>query len=135
MIRRADAERDQRKREDEDRKRQEAQQRRSSLLIVEDSDFFRQLLGPTLGAAGFEVRIPAESHLCCGSAGVYNILQSEIATRLRDRKADRLNAVRADVIAAGNVGCAVQLAPVVAAPVVHPVELLDWASGGPRPAI
>jgi glycolate oxidase iron-sulfur subunit len=86
-----------------------------------------------LRTAGFEVRTPAESHLCCGSAGVYNILQSEIATRLRDRKAGHLNAVAADVIAAGNVGCAIQLAPVVTAPVVHPVELLDWASGGPRP--
>jgi glycolate oxidase iron-sulfur subunit len=87
-----------------------------------------------LRAAGFEVQTPAESHLCCGSAGVYNILQPEIATRLRDRKADRLNAVGADVIAAGNVGCAAQLGPVVGAPIVHPVELLDWASGGPKPS-
>jgi glycolate oxidase iron-sulfur subunit len=86
-----------------------------------------------LADAGFTVRTPAESHLCCGSAGVYNILQNEIATQLRDRKAERLNATGADIIAAGNVGCAAQLAAVVSAPIVHPVELLDWASGGPRP--
>lgn len=87
-----------------------------------------------LETAGYAVKVPAESHLCCGSAGVYNILQSEIATRLRDRKADRLNAIEADVVAAGNVGCAAQLSEVVRAPIVHPVELLDWACGGPRPA-
>lgn len=87
-----------------------------------------------LAAAGFQVVSPAESHLCCGSAGVYNILQSDIATRLRDRKVGHLRATNADVIAAGNVGCAAHLAPAMDAPIAHPVELLDWASGGPRPA-
>ncbi|HET6970862.1 MAG TPA: heterodisulfide reductase-related iron-sulfur binding cluster, partial [Phenylobacterium sp.] len=87
-----------------------------------------------LAEAGFEVRLPAEGHLCCGSAGVYNILQPEFATRLRDRKAANLTATGAAVIAAGNVGCMAQLAPVLGAPIVHPVELLDWATGGPRPA-
>jgi len=86
-----------------------------------------------LAEAGFEVRTPAEGHLCCGSAGVYNILQSELATQLRDRKAGNLAATGAMVIAAGNVGCMAQLAPVLTQPVVHPVELLDWATGGPKP--
>ena len=87
-----------------------------------------------LAEAGFEVRTVAEGHLCCGSAGVYNILQPGLATRLRDRKAANVNATGAAVVAAGNVGCMAQLAPVLDAPVVHPVELLDWATGGPRPA-
>lgn len=86
-----------------------------------------------LAEAGFEVRTVAEGHLCCGSAGVYNILQPGLATRLRDRKAANVNATGAAVVAAGNVGCMAQLAPVLDAPVVHPVELLDWATGGPRP--
>lgn len=87
-----------------------------------------------LAEAGFEVRPVAEGHLCCGSAGVYNILQPELATRLRDRKAANVNATGAMVVAAGNVGCMAQLGPVLDAPVVHPVELLDWATGGPSPA-
>jgi len=87
-----------------------------------------------LAEAGFDVRPIAEGHLCCGSAGVYNILQPGLATRLRDRKAANVNATGAAVVAAGNVGCMAQLAPVLDAPVVHPVELLDWATGGPKPA-
>jgi len=87
-----------------------------------------------LAEAGFQVRTPAEGHLCCGSAGVYNILQSELATRLRDRKAANITATGAEVVAAANVGCMTQLAPVLATPIVHPVELLDWATGGPKPA-
>ena len=87
-----------------------------------------------LAEAGFDVRLVAEGHLCCGSAGVYNILQPELATRLRDRKAANVNATGAAVVAAGNVGCMAQLGPVLDAPVVHPVELLDWATGGPKPA-
>jgi glycolate oxidase iron-sulfur subunit len=87
-----------------------------------------------LAEAGFEVRAIAEGHLCCGSAGVYNILQPELATRLRDRKAANIAATGAVVVAAGNVGCMAQLAPMLDAPVVHPVELLDWATGGPKPA-
>jgi glycolate oxidase iron-sulfur subunit len=87
-----------------------------------------------LAEAGFEVRTIAEGHLCCGSAGVYNILQPELATALRDRKAAHVDRTGADVLAAGNVGCMAQLAPAVAMPVVHPVELLDWMTGGPEPA-
>jgi glycolate oxidase iron-sulfur subunit len=86
-----------------------------------------------LAEAGFEVRTPAEGHLCCGSAGTYSILQPAIATRLRDRKAANIARTGAKVVAAGNVGCIAQLAPVLDAAVVHPVELLDWATGGPRP--
>ncbi|MEW5685948.1 MAG: glycolate oxidase subunit GlcF [Pseudomonadota bacterium] len=87
-----------------------------------------------LAEAGFEVRPVAEGHLCCGSAGVYNILQPQIADRLRDRKAANITATGAPVVAAGNVGCMAQLAPVLDAAIAHPVELLDWATGGPMPA-
>ena len=86
-----------------------------------------------LGAAGFMVRQPGESHLCCGSAGVYNILQPVIAGQLGDRKAANLARLQPDAVAAGNIGCAVQIAARSAVPVVHTVELLDWATGGPVP--
>jgi len=84
--------------------------------------------------AGFQVVAPAESHLCCGSAGTYNILQSEIATRLRDRKLEQIKRLDADVLATGNIGCAIQLGTKSSISVVHTVELLDWATGGPMPA-
>jgi glycolate oxidase iron-sulfur subunit len=86
-----------------------------------------------LTAAGFTVAEPRESHLCCGSAGTYNMLQPEIATRLRDRKAANIARTAPDVIATGNLGCMMQLQDVVEVPVVHTVELLDWATGGPAP--
>ena len=86
-----------------------------------------------LQAAGFDVMQPAESHLCCGSAGTYNILQPEISEKLRDRKVSNLGALRPDVICAGNVGCLVQIRSGSAVPVMHTVELLDWATGGPAP--
>jgi len=86
-----------------------------------------------LAAAGFAVIDVPEGHLCCGSAGTYNLLQPEIAGRLRDRKLANIALTAPELIAAGNIGCITQLsaAPV---PVVHTVELLDWATGGPRPA-
>jgi glycolate oxidase iron-sulfur subunit len=87
-----------------------------------------------LAQAGFEVRQVAEGHLCCGSAGVYNVLQPTLATQLRDRKAANIAKTEAVVVAAGNIGCIAQLAPVLATPIIHPVELLDWATGGPKPA-
>ncbi len=87
-----------------------------------------------LAAAGFTVREVAEGHLCCGSAGTYNLLQPEIATRLRDRKVANIERTRATVIATGNIGCMVQIAGGTGIPVVHTVELLDWATGGPKPA-
>jgi glycolate oxidase iron-sulfur subunit len=74
-----------------------------------------------------------ESHLCCGSAGTYNILQPDIASRLRDRKIANLATVKPDMIAAGNIGCMVQIAGGTSVPVVHTIELLDWATGGPKP--
>lgn len=86
-----------------------------------------------LKAAGFEVAEPFESHLCCGSAGTYNMLQSEIAGRLRDRKVGHLEALAPDIIAAGNIGCMTQIGSGTDIPVVHTVELLDWATGGPVP--
>ena len=86
-----------------------------------------------LARAGFPVTSPAESHVCCGSAGTYNILQPELAGRLRDRKVGHLAATGAEVVAAGNIGCMVQIATGTATPIVHTVELLDWATGGPAP--
>ena len=83
--------------------------------------------------AGFTVLDPPEGHLCCGSAGTYNLLQPEIARRLRDRKVANLEGLSPDVIAAGNIGCLTQIASGATLPVVHTVELLDWATGGPRP--
>jgi glycolate oxidase iron-sulfur subunit len=85
-----------------------------------------------LSRAGFRVVEPRESHICCGSAGTYNLLQPEIAGRLRTRKLANLNATRPDLIAAGNIGCITQLAG-DAVPIVHTVELLDWMAGGPQP--
>ena len=87
-----------------------------------------------LRRAGFDVRAPAEAHLCCGSAGTYNIVQPKMAAALRDRKIANLSRLEPDVIAAGNIGCLVQIASATATPVAHTVELLDWASGGPAPA-
>jgi glycolate oxidase iron-sulfur subunit len=86
-----------------------------------------------LEAAGFDVHVPAEAHLCCGSAGTYNILQPALAAQLGARKASALAALAPQAIATGNVGCAVQLATYSTTPIVHTIELLDWATGGPKP--
>ena len=88
-----------------------------------------------LSKNGFVVKDVPESHLCCGSAGTYNILQPDIASRLRDRKVANIATVKPDMIAAGNIGCMVQIAGGTSVPVVHTIELLDWATGGPRPGI
>ncbi len=85
-----------------------------------------------LKRAGFAVKEPAEAHLCCGSAGTYNLLQPEIAGKLRERKLGHLERTHADLIATGNIGCLTQLTG-GALPVVHTVELLDWMAGGPEP--
>ncbi len=87
-----------------------------------------------LAAAGFVVKEVPEGHLCCGSAGTYNIMQPELAGRLGARKIAHIESLGAEVIAAGNIGCQVQIAAGTATPVVHTVELLDWATGGPKPA-
>ena len=86
-----------------------------------------------LQRAGFEVVEPADSHLCCGSAGTYNLLQPEISAQLKRRKVQTLEAKAPQVIAAGNIGCMMQIGSGTAVPVVHTVELLDWATGGPKP--
>ena len=87
-----------------------------------------------LSRTGFVVKDVPEGHLCCGSAGTYNILEDDIAKRLRTRKVANIEKVKPDVIAAGNIGCITQIAAGTAIPVVHPVELIDWSTGGPRPA-
>jgi glycolate oxidase iron-sulfur subunit len=86
-----------------------------------------------LTRAGFAVRDIPEGHLCCGSAGTYNMLQPQIARRLAARKAEHIVALRPDVVAAGNLGCMTQIATATSIPVVHTVELVDWATGGPPP--
>ena len=86
-----------------------------------------------LAAAGFDTREVPEGHLCCGSAGVYNVMQPALAEQLAARKAANIAGLDPDVVAAGNIGCMVQIGRAVAVPVVHPVELLDWATGGPIP--
>ncbi|WP_298260340.1 glycolate oxidase subunit GlcF [uncultured Litoreibacter sp.] len=86
-----------------------------------------------LKRAGFTVLEPKDPHLCCGSAGTYNLMQPDISKQLKDRKVQTLEAKAPDVIAAGNIGCMVQIGSATKIPIVHTVELLDWATGGPQP--
>ena len=86
-----------------------------------------------LKRAGFTVVEPADSHLCCGSAGTYNLMQPEISAELKARKVKTLEAKSPDLIAAGNIGCMMQIGSGTEVPIVHTVELLDWATGGPQP--
>jgi glycolate oxidase iron-sulfur subunit len=86
-----------------------------------------------LSQAGFMLIDIPEGHLCCGSAGTYNMLQSELANRLRDRKIANIDKVMPELIAAGNIGCISQIAAGTPIPVVHPIELIDWATGGSAP--
>ncbi len=86
-----------------------------------------------LKKAGFTVVEPADSHLCCGSAGTYNLMQPEISGQLKARKVRTLEAKNPDIIAAGNIGCMMQIGSGTDVPIVHTVELLDWATGGPQP--
>src|SRR5581483_7389447 len=86
-----------------------------------------------LAACGFAVKDIPEAHLCCGSAGTYNILQPELATRRRDGKVGNIAKTAPDVIATGNIGCIAQIGSGTAIPVVHTIELVDWATGGPAP--
>jgi glycolate oxidase iron-sulfur subunit len=86
-----------------------------------------------LKRAGFEIVEPADSHLCCGSAGTYNLMQPEISKQLKERKINTLEAKSPDVIAAGNIGCMMQIGSGTKTPIVHTVQLLDWATGGPKP--
>ena len=84
--------------------------------------------------AGFTVKDVPEGHLCCGWAGTYQVLQPELSRRLRDRKVANIESLRPDVIAAGNFGCIGNIAAATKIPMAHTVELLDWATGGPKPA-
>ena len=86
-----------------------------------------------LAAAGFEPLEVPEGHLCCGSAGTYNLLQPQIAEALRDRKLVNIATTEPDLVATGNIGCITQIATACPVPIVHTVELLDWATGGPQP--
>ncbi len=86
-----------------------------------------------LSTAGFDVRSLPEAHICCGSAGTYNLLQPELSARLKDRKVRNIQSVKPDLVAAGNIGCIAQIASGMNIPVLHTVQLLDWATGGPKP--
>ena len=86
-----------------------------------------------LARLGFVVKDVPDGHLCCGSAGTYNIMQPDLARRLRERKVGTIERLRPDVIAAGNIGCITQIGAGTSVPTVHTVELIDWASGGPCP--
>jgi glycolate oxidase iron-sulfur subunit len=114
--------------------------RRSELVVayhsacsLQHGQKITQLPKDLLSKNGFVVKDIPESHLCCGSAGTYNILQPDIATKLRDRKVANIATVEPEMIAAGNIGCMVQIASGTSVPVAHTIELLDWATGGPRP--
>jgi glycolate oxidase iron-sulfur subunit len=120
----------------------QAPQQRSELVIayhsacsLQHGQKITQAPKELLSKNGFVVKDVPESHLCCGSAGTYNILQPDIASRLRDRKVANIAKVKPDMIAAGNIGCMVQIAGGTTVPVVHTIELLDWATGGPRPGL
>ena len=86
-----------------------------------------------LEQGGYSVVDIPEGHICCGSAGTYNILQSEMAERLKERKVQNIRKAKPDLVAAGNIGCIAQLEGAIGVPIVHTVELLDWAYGGPTP--
>ena len=83
--------------------------------------------------AGFTVLDVPEGHICCGSAGTYNILQPDLADQLRARKIANIMTTKPDIVAAGNLGCITQIGLGTEVPIVHTVELLDWAYGGPVP--
>ncbi len=87
-----------------------------------------------LAAAGFALAPVSDPHLCCGSAGHYSLLQPEMAGELRSRKLAALTGGGPAVIASGNIGCLEHLRAGTDVPLVHTVELLDWAAGGERPA-
>jgi len=86
-----------------------------------------------LRAAGFDVVDVPERHFCCGSAGTYNLLQPEMAKALGKRKAAHIRSTDPDIVATGNIGCMTQLSHYLGHPIVHTVQLLDWATGGPKP--
>jgi glycolate oxidase iron-sulfur subunit len=104
-----------------------------SACSMQHGQNIKELPKRLLRQAGFEVVNIPEGHLCCGSAGTYNLFQADTAVQLRDRKAQRIAEVQPDLVAGGNIGCIVQLAEALTVPIIHTVELLDWATGGPKP--
>jgi glycolate oxidase iron-sulfur subunit len=76
-----------------------------------------------------------DGHLCCGSAGTYNILQPKIAKQLLKQKVENINKIKPDFISTGNIGCIMQIANGTDIPIIHTVELIDWYTGGPKPKI
>jgi glycolate oxidase iron-sulfur subunit len=106
-----------------------------SACSLQHGQKIRELPKELLSKNGFVVKDVPESHLCCGSAGTYNILQPDLAGKLRDRKVANIASVKPDMIAAGNIGCIMQIAGGTSVPVVHTIELLDWATGGSRPTM
>lgn len=99
--------------------------RNAQKVTVQPRDLLRQ--------AGFHVVDVGEAHFCCGSAGTYNMFQPELARQLGARKAANIARVEPQIIAAGNIGCINQIRLYSGIPIVHTVELLDWAHGGPVP--
>jgi len=104
-----------------------------SACSLQHGQQIKTLPADLLRQAGFDVVTPADAHLCCGSAGTYNLLQPEISAKLKSRKVKALTDTAPDIIATGNIGCMVQIGSGSKIPVLHTVELLDWASGGPKP--
>ncbi len=104
-----------------------------SACSMQHGQQIKTLPSALLQRAGFSVKSVPEGHLCCGSAGTYNLLQPKIARRLRDRKVANIESTAPDVIATGNIGCMTQIGGGTDVPVVHTVQLLDWATGGPPP--
>tara|TARA_B100000700_G_C14957162_1_gene814562 strand:- start:1197 stop:1517 length:321 start_codon:yes stop_codon:yes gene_type:complete len=74
-----------------------------------------------------------DGHICCGSAGTYNILQTKIAKQLLKQKVDNINKIKPDLISTGNIGCIMQISNGIDIPIVHTVEIIDWYTGGPKP--
>ena len=80
------------------------------------------------------VEIP-DGHICCGSAGTYNMLQSDIANKLLKNKISNIDKVNPNIISTGNIGCIQQIARSTEIPILHTVELIDWYTGGPKPSV
>ena len=104
-----------------------------SACSMQHGQQIRQQPKDLLSRVGFVVKDVPEGHICCGSAGTYNMLQPQLAGRLLERKVANIERVAPDVIATGNIGCMTQIAQGTVIPIVHTVELLDWATGGPKP--
>jgi glycolate oxidase iron-sulfur subunit len=104
-----------------------------SACSLQHGQKIRDLPKQLLASVGFTIKEIGEGHLCCGSAGTYNILEPEMAKELQERKAGNIEKTKADLVAAGNIGCIEQISRGANIPVVHTVELLDWATGGPNP--